>query len=124
MLKHVIFINLALCSLFSIFYLVKVFQKNTTPQALKAPILANMIISTFLLCLSFISNIGIGLSIIVLIPFHFLIFILSIIEIARIDKVLKNSPKDPIISKYMVTAVIPIIILIIALVYDVAIDIY
>ena len=100
------------------------FNKNTPLQALKAPILANMIISTFHLCLSFINDVGIGLSVIVLIPFHFLIYILSIIEITRIDKVLKNSSKDPIISKYIITAIIPVIIFIIALVYDVAIDIY
>lgn len=100
------------------------FNKYTPLQALKAPILANMIISTFHLCLSFINDVGIGLSIIVLIPFQCLIYILSIIEITRIDKVLKNSSKDPIISKYIITAIIPVIIFIIALVYDVAIDIY
>lgn len=122
MLQNAIHCNVYILLIMSIFFMIKVFKKNSDLRKIRKLIIIYIIFNfiSFYLCDSEIVDIGWGL--IVLLPISIITFIIHIVSIRCINKKIKNSNDTNYnsisVKKYIIVSIIPVIVFIIPYIYE------
>lgn len=121
MLKSAIYRDILILLMMSIFFMSKIFKKNSDLKKIRKLIIIYMIFNfiSFYLCYSEI--VDIGWNIIFLLPIFIITFIIHIISICYINKKIKKSNNTNCNSlsviEYIIVSIIPVIIFIIPYIY-------
>lgn len=126
MLKNAIYCNVFVLLIISIFFLIRVFTKNSDLKRLRKLIIIYMIFNfiSFYLCNYLCNNeiVNIGWDFIFLFPISIISFIIYIVSICCINRKIKKSNNTDhnilSIKKYIILSIIPVIIFIIPYVYE------
>lgn len=121
MLKSAIYCNVFILLIMSIFFLTRIFMKNSDLKKLRKVIIIYIIFNfiSFYLCGSEI--VDIGWDFIFLFPISIISFIIHIVSICCINRKIKKSNNTDYnilsIKKYIILSIIPVIVFIIPYVY-------
>lgn len=122
MLKSAIYCNVFILLIMSIFFLTRIFMKNSDLKKLRKLIIIYIIFNfiSFYLCGSEI--VDIGWDFIFLFPISLISFIIHIVSICCINRKIKKSNNTDYnilsIKKYIILSIIPVIVFIIPYVYE------
>lgn len=122
MLKSAIYRDILILLMMSIFFMSKIFKKNSDLKKIRKLIIIYMIFNfiSFYLCYSEI--VDIGWNIIFLLPIFIITFIIHIISIWYINKKIKKSNNTNCNSlsviEYIIVSIIPVIVFIIPYIYE------
>ena len=122
MLKSAIYCNVFILLIMSIFFLTRIFMKNSDLKKLRKLIIIYIIFNfiSFYLCGSEI--VDIGWDFIFLFPISIISFIIHIVSICCINRKIKKSNNTDYnilsIKKYIILSIIPVIVFIIPYVYE------
>ena len=122
MLKSAIYCNVFILLIMSIFFLTRIFMKNSDLKKLRKVIIIYIIFNfiSFYLCGSEI--VDIGWDFIFLFPISIISFIIHIVSICCINRKIKKSNNTDYnilsIKKYIILSIIPVIVFIIPYVYE------
>lgn len=125
-LKSAIYCNVFILLIMSIFFLIRVFTKNSDLKRLRKLIIIYMIFNfiSFYLCNYLCNNeiVNIGWDFIFLFPISIISFIIHIVSICCINRKIKKSNNTDYnilsVKKYIILSIIPVIVFIIPYVYE------
>ena len=122
MLKSAIYCNVFILLIMSIFFMIKIFNKNSDLKKIKKLIIIYLIFNfiSFYLCISEI--IDTGWDFIFLIPISIISFIMYIINICCINRKIKKlnntNYNNLSIKKYIILSIIPVVVFMIPYMYE------